>query len=298
MIRTIAIALLATITTAFALPEGVTIRKDESSRIAGTVTYTVAAPQQKAPNKVEVLLPSNLDPARRYAYVICLPVNTGIEPKFGHPLAEAIKHDLANRHQLIFVAPAYDVEPWFGDHPTAAAPRQQAYVTDALIPALEQALPIRGDAGGRFLVGFSKSGLGALGLMLRNPDQFARVAAFDSYMGQPTDEQFTKWGFAASYGTRENYDRFDPMLLASKAKDAFKGKPDRRFVILAGGPGSRIGVDMFVQKLKDEQIPFTYVLQTNAGHHWETGWLPLAVAGLQTPPPLPADPDADGGAAK
>jgi hypothetical protein len=289
MIHRLCIALVLIASTAWALPEGVSIAKDESSRIPGTVTYTVTAPQQKSANKLEVLLPANLDPAKRYAYVICLPVNTGVEPKFGHPLAEAIKHDLANRHQIIVVAPAYDVEPWFGDHPTQPAPRQQAYVVDALIPALEETLPVRRDQAGRFVIGFSKSGLGALGLMFRHPAVFQRVAVFDSYMGQPTDEQFTKWGFAASYGTRENYDKFDPMILAGKLKEPFAKKPERRFVVLAGGPGSRIGVDMFVQKLKDEQIAFTYVLQTNAGHHWETGWLPLAIAGLETPTPVSAD---------
>ncbi len=288
MIKEIIAATIACTSVVFALPDGVSISKDDKSNIEGTATYTVTAPQQASANKVEVLLPDNLDPTKKYSYVICLPVNTGTAAKFGHALKEAKKHDLANRYQVIFIVPAYDVEPWFGDHPTAPAPKQQAYVTDALIPAIESVLPVRTDAGGRFLVGFSKSGLGALGLMLRHPDQFARVAAFDSFMGQPTDEQFSKWGFAASYGTRENFDKFDPMLLADKAKDQFKGD-DRRFVILAGGPGSRIGVDMFEQKLKDANIAHTYIFQSNAGHHWETGWLPLAIAGLNPPKPVAAD---------
>lgn len=284
MIQTAIACLLLCASFAFALPEGVTVTKDESSKIDGTSTYTITSPHQKGPNKVEVLLPAPLDPEKKYAYVICLPVNTGVAGPFGHPLIEAKKHDLANRHQVIIVAPAYDVEPWFGDHPTNPAPRQQQYVLDALIPAIEQELPVRKDPAGRFIVGFSKSGLGALGLILRNPTQFARIAAFDSFMGQPTDEQFNKWGLVASYGTRANFDKFDPMQLIDKAKADFKAA-DRRFVILAGGPGSRIGVDMLAQKLKDAQIPFTYILQTNAGHHWETGWLSMAIAGLNTPLP-------------
>jgi S-formylglutathione hydrolase FrmB len=282
MLKTALLTLLAAAATALALPEGVTISKDEGTNIPGTVTYTVTAPQQKSANKVEVLTPDDMDATRAYAYVICLPVNTGTAPKFGHPLTEAMKHDLANRFDVIFVVPAYDVEPWFGDHPTDPAPRQQAYVTDALIPAIESVLPVRTDAAGRFLVGFSKSGLGALGLMLRHPDQFARVATFDSYMGQPTGEQFRTWGFAATYGTRDNFDKFDPMLLIDKAPDQFKGD-DRRFVMLAGGPGYRLGVDNFVAKLKESNIAHTHIVLSNAGHHWQTGWLPVAVAALNPP---------------
>lgn len=288
IIKTTLIAILACFAPAIALPDGVTISKDDASTIPGTITYTVTAPQQKSPNKVEVLTPDDMDATRQYAYVICLPVNTGTAPKFGHPLAEAKKHDLANRFGLIIVAPAYDVEPWFGDHPTAPAPRQQAYVTEALIPAIESVLPVRTDAGGRFLVGFSKSGLGALGLFIRHPDQFARVAVFDSFTGQPTEEQFRLWGFAASYGDRETYDKLEPIALIERNKDKLRTKDDRRFVVMAGGPGNRTGVDNLVAKLRETNIPYTYILQSTAGHHWETGWLPLAVAALNPPASRPA----------
>lgn len=268
-------------TTALSPPPGVTFEKTAGE--PGLVTYTVTSPYQRGPNAVEVLLPDAFDPsgATRYRVVYVLPVNTGTGGRWGHALLEIKRLNLHNRYAAIFVMPAYDTEPWFGDHPIDPTVRQQAYLTDAVIPLIDRTYPTA-DAAGRFLIGFSKSGWGGLSLFLRNPTLFEQVAVFDPFGGPMTDEMFTKWGIAASYGTRENLDRFDPHVLIER-----RGKelgPKRRIVLMAGGPGSRIGVDVLHAKLRDAKVPYTYVLGSDMAHDWTSGWLPLAVAGILSEP--------------
>ena len=113
-------------------------------------------------------------------------------------------------------------------------------------------------------------------------DLFDQVAIFDSYQGQPTQEQWNTWGFADTYGTRENFDRYDPPRLLDQQKQVLQKCP-RRITLIGGGPGVRVGVDWYRTKLEDYQIPHIYVHGTNMPHTWYSGWLPLAVAGMVYP---------------
>ena len=85
-----------------------------------------------------------------------------------------------------------------------------------------------------------------------------------------------------TYGTRENFDRYDPLLLLDQQKEILRKCP-RRITILGGGPGLRIGVDYYHAKLQDWRIPYIYVQGSSMAHTWESGWLPLAVAGMAYP---------------
>ncbi len=258
------------------------IARDAEGVNPGILCYTVNSGYQKGPNKLEILLPDGMEKGKRYPVVLLLPVNTGTKGNWGSGIVEVQKRDLHNRYGVICVAPAYDTEPWYGDNPGRPQVRQQAYLLDVAIAFVEKEFPTLGESRGRFVVGFSKSGLGALCLFLRNTEAFSRVAAFDPSIGPPSQETFKTWGFAESYGTRENFDNYDPMLLLEKKQKVLAGK-DRRIVLMADGPGSRIGVDVLKTRMGDLKIPHTYVLGSDMGHSWNTGWLPLAFAGLGIP---------------
>lgn len=147
-----------------------------------------------------------------------------------------------------------------------------------MIPFVDREFPTVADPAGRFVVGFSKSGLGALSLFLRRPDLFGRVAAFDPALA-PTPANFLAWDVVHSYGTRANFDRCDPMTLLRSARSRLRGRV-RRIVLLAGGPSPRLGADRYRARLAELHIPFVFIAGSNMAHTWSSGWLPLAIAAL------------------
>jgi S-formylglutathione hydrolase FrmB len=258
------------------------IEKDAQSINAGIASYTVSSAYQKGPNALEVLLPDNFSRDKKYPVIYVLPVNTGTKGNWGSGIVEMQKANLHNIYNVICVAPAVDSEPWYGDNPDNPKVRQSAYVLDVVIPFIDREYPTIAEAKGRMVLGFSKSGLGAMSLFLRNLETFGKVAVFDAATGPASQEIFKTWGFAESYGTRENFDNYDPLLLLEKAAPILKGG-SRRIVMMAGGPGSRLGVDMMVTHMQDGNIPFVYILGSNMGHSWNTGWLPIAAGALMCP---------------
>jgi hypothetical protein len=254
--------------------------RDATPETPGVQSWSVTCSYQEGTNKLEILLPEPLDPQRRYPVVYCLPVNAGTKGNWGHPLTEALAHQLPNRYQAIFVCPSYHRLPWYGDNPARAELRQNRYLLEVVLPFIEKTYPAVARPEGRYLVGFSKSGLGALSLFLRNPEKFHKVAVFENWFGQPTEEQWNNWGFAECYGTRANFNDYDPQHLIDLRKDLLAVGPTR-LCVLGGGPGLRLGVDSLMSLLTDRKIPHTEIWNRTMGHTWTSGWLPLAVAALE-----------------
>lgn len=283
MLLLVLLTLLAVGAPALDGPAGVTVAEDPAPRIPGTLVWQVTSPYQEGTNAVEILLPDARPADRRYPVVYILPVNTGTQGQWGHPLEVAKAHDLANRHQVILVCPAFAVLPWFGDNPQRPEMRQSSYVTEVVMPLVEARLPALAGPKGRHLIGFSKSGLGALGLFLRQPERFAAVAVFDNWWGVPNAAQWDAWGFAACYGTRENFDAWDPQRLIGQRK-AELGAGPTRITVMGGGPGIRLGVEALEGMLSDGKIPHLMMCDRSWGHTWTSGWLPLAVAAVADAP--------------
>ena len=258
------------------------ITPDVQSVNSGIRSYTVVSGYQKGPNELEVLLPDAYTPDKKFPVVYLLPVNTGTSGQWGSGIVEARKANLQNAFGLIFVAPAYDTQPWFGDNPARADIRQDSYLLKVVLPFIDKEFSTVAEARGRMLIGFSKSGLGAWQLFLMHLDLFDQIAVFDSYQGQPTQEQWNTWGFADTYGTRENFDAYDPPKLLDQQKQVLQKSP-RRITLIGGGPGVRVGVDWYRTKLEDYKIPHIYVHGTYMQHNWYSGWLPLAVASMVYP---------------
>ena len=134
------------------------ITPDAQSVNPGIRSYTVISAYQKSPNKLEVLLPDTYASDKKYPVVYLLPVNTGTSGQWGSGIVEAKKANLQNAFGLIFVAPAYDTQPWFGDNPIRPDIRQDSYLLDVVLPFIDKEFSTVPGARGRMLVGFSKSG--------------------------------------------------------------------------------------------------------------------------------------------
>jgi hypothetical protein len=111
-------------------------------------------------------------------------------------------------------------------------------------------------------VGFSKSGVGAVSLLVRHPDVFGRAGAWDAPLTQANRQEF----YCSDAYFRANYSI--PTLLTQKA-EVFAGKP-ARFAIAGRGFGGIAPVHQLMDQLK---IPHYCDENLLRDHSWSSGWL-------------------------
>ncbi len=218
-----------------------------------------------------MLLPDKLEKGKKYPVVYVLPVETGTESRYVDGLKEVQKLDLHNKLNAVFVAPTFSHLPWYADHPTKPEVRQETYFLKVIVPFIDKTYPVRAEAEGRLLLGFSKSGWGAWSLLLRNPDLFGKAAAWDAplMMDKPG-----KYGSGDIFGTQGNFEGYRvSKLLADKAEKFQKGK---RLVLLGYGNfrAEHEQVHALMDKLK---VAHEYRDGPERKHEWHSGWVKEAV---------------------
>jgi outer membrane protein assembly factor BamB len=250
-----------------------TVRADDAVSISeakkdgGVLVHEVRSPYQAEPTQIRVLPPDKVEKGTQYPAVYVLPVEAGTENRYGDGLKEVQKLDLHNKLSAVFVAPTFSHLPWYADHPTKSEIRQESHLLKVIIPFVDKTYPVRAEADGRRLLGFSKSGWGAWSLLLRNPDVFGRAAAWDAplMMDRPG-----KYGSGGVFGTPENFDGYRvSKLLEAQADKLQNGK---RLVLLGYGNfrAEHEQAHALLDKLK---IPHEYRDGPDRKHDWHSGWV-------------------------
>lgn len=240
----------------------------------GVLTHAVQSDCQRGQTAIQVLLPDRIDPARRYSVLYVLPVEAGTEDRYGRGLDEVRKQGLHNRHGLICVLPTFSHLPWYADHPSDPAIRQETYFLKVVLPFVERHYPVRPGPDGRLLLGFSKSGYGAFSLLLRHPDVFGKAAAWDAPLNQQRPDRF---GMGPIFGSQENFENYRITKLLEERAGEVKGAKRLALVGYANfGPDHRAAHDLMTRL----GIPHEYRDERLARHHWDAGWLPEAVRWL------------------
>lgn len=246
------------------------------------ITKMIESPYQPGPTAIEILAPDLVDPAKAYSVLYILPVAPGVTSRWGSGIQEAAKADVANRYGVICVAPAFAATPWFADHPTDPALRQESHFIKVVIPWVEANYPAERARAGRLLLGFSKSGFGAVMLLLRHPDLFERAVAWDAPLGKTAPDQFK---MIEVFGTAEHFTAYSiPMLLEQRAT-ALKDGPTRIY-LMPDREGDHKMDDVKAQ-LERLGIPHGVEYTTGLEHRWDSGWVPraatLAILGTAAP---------------
>jgi S-formylglutathione hydrolase FrmB len=126
------------------------------------------------------------------------------------------------------------------------------------------------------LLGFSKSGWGALSLVFNYPDFFGYAASWDAPLLWD-DAGFGQINTDAAYGTLESYRRQHPVESAKRSAAAFR---DRARVVVLGrqywGDHNR----RYHELLDELQIKHVFRDDLGPPHEWNVGWLGPAVAEL------------------
>ncbi|MBX9653563.1 hypothetical protein K2Y11_08080 [bacterium] len=263
----------------FALLALSTIRADDAVTIFeakkdddGFLVHEVRSPYQAKPTGIRVLCPHREEEKRKkYPVVYVLPVEAGTEDRYGDGLKEVKKLDLHNKFGVIFVAPTFSHLPWYADHPTNPVVRQETYFVKVVVPFIDKTYPVKAEAEGRLLLGFSKSGWGAWSMLLRHPDLFSKAAAWDAplMMNKPG-----KYGSGDIFGTLNNFEGYRvSKLLADNAEMFQKGN---RLILLGYGNfrAEHEQAHALMDKLK---VAHEYRDGPERKHDWHSGWVNEAV---------------------
>ena len=243
-------------------------KKDDT----GCLVHEVRSPFQAKVTQIRVLRPNREEEKRKkYPVVYVLPVEAGTESRYGDGLTEVQKRDLHNKFGAVFVAPTFSRLPWYADHPTQPEVRQESYFLQVVVPVIDKTYPVRAEAGGRLLLGFSKSGWGAWALLLRHPDVFGKAAAWDAplMMDKPG-----KYGSGDVFGTPDNFEGYRVgKLLADKADQIQTGKR----LILLGYGNFRAEHEQAHALLDRLKVGHEYRDGPARKHDWHSGWVEEAV---------------------
>lgn len=231
------------------------------------VNHVIHTENQSYDCSVRILAPRRKPVATLYV----LPVNPDISYRWGDGFDTLAALELHEKYGFLLAAPSFTHWPWFADHPTNPKIRQESFFVNEVVPLVDRRHP----TPLRLLVGFSKSGNGALQLLLRHPRLFHAAAAWDAPLMKAAPDQYN---MPEIYGTLDNFRQY-----------AIPGLLEKQAALLAGGKPriALMGYDAFQEHtsqahaLMDKlNIPHFYENSTRRVHRWDSGWLQPALAYL------------------
>jgi 20S proteasome alpha/beta subunit len=236
------------------------------------------------PIAVRVLEPEHPSTDYAHNFLFALPVESGLaQSNYGSGLDELQKLDVQDQYNATIIEPIFPIDSWYANSGTDATINYETFTATILTSWVDSNFATTGDEK-NLLIGFSKSGYGALDLLFKHPGVFDAASAFDF----PADmAAYDAFGSSSSgdYGTdlnfQDNY-RIDQAFL-----DAWKAPfttQDR--ILISEGPAFATQVADFDSLLTSNGVEHTLLTtQTSDAHAWYGGWLSADVAvlyGLET----------------
>lgn len=220
---------------------------------------TIESPRQTTANFLRIARPRK----RSDRTVLILPVTANISGQWGDGFYEALRLNWVKRYNVTIAAPSFSHLPWFADHPTNAKIAQESYLLQDILPRLP---------GRILLLGFSKSGNGAVTLLLRHPERFAAAAAWDAPLLLDAPG---KYGSGEIYGTAENFAGYHVPSLLERHGGSKKLK-----LAISGYGNFEAEVRGAHERMAALDIAHAYDNGVKRVHHWSSGWMEPAMATL------------------
>jgi hypothetical protein len=245
----------------------------------GIASYQVISSDNgPGPQTVRVLKPTNPAAGVPHNFLFVLPVEAGLGTTFGDGMQTLLGLNAQNQYNLTIIEPTFGIDPWYADNPTNSNVQYETFMTQDLVPWVEKNLATTGSEQ-NWLIGFSKSGLGAQDLILKHPNVFTLAASWDFPADMSSYDEFGD-DSEAGYGTDANF-QANYELSAS-----FVAAHDAPFL-----SNNRIWIGGY--SLYETDVSDYDALLTSAGvahsienpqqdmaHNWDSGWVPLALAAL------------------
>lgn len=242
----------------------------EETGVAGQLRCRVRSPYQAGETVVRLVSPREGAGPRRVLWVLPVEAGCGEKPQYGDGLRALAELEAHEKFEFTLVAPGFSSWPWYADHATDAAKRQESHLMRVVMPLVDRLL--NGGIQSHALLGFSKSGWGAFSLLLRYPALFACAVAWDSPFTLATPD---RWGTEELFTSQAQFDACRPDLLVQRGA-ASLGQA-RRLAMLGYG------------NFREHHLAMHDILTASgvAHHHtdgpwrehtWTGGWLAEAAA--------------------
>lgn len=268
-------------------------RATETIGADGVSTYTIKSPYAGGETRVRIL--KSRERTGRVLFVLPVTPWPGFESlwkRIGDGCEEILKGDFHNRYGYDVVFPDFPKHaPWFVDHATDPDRRHEMHMMRVVVPFADEILgSAEGKSGKvivRDLVGFSKSGYGALYLLLRHPEIFRACSAWDPAVIAPEATLANVNSLRSAAGSDERYKECDILRVIATNAPPFRGSV--RMAI------SGYSKETFLEQLKtlhgalnDASVRHYYTDKVNVQHRWGPGWLEQALDSLaKIPKPNP-----------
>jgi len=250
----------------------------QSTDANGVASYaTVSAQNGNTTEVMRVLAPTSPAPGVPHNFLFVLPVEANNGTTFGDGIDVMRLANAQNQYNLTIIEPSFALEPWYADNPVNSSAQQETFMTQQLVPWVQANLRTSGQEQ-NWLIGFSKSGIGAEDLILKHPDVFTLAAAWD----WPADmSSYDEYGSSSanSYGTDANFQasyRLTPAFLS--AHKAPFTSANRLWI--GGWNAFQSDMSDYDALLTAQGIVHSTETPTLQAHNWDGGWVPTALAAL------------------
>jgi hypothetical protein len=273
------------------------------------ITNSAFARNTDTINCVQMLLPNSMrsNITTPLPLLLVLPVEANLpgptnnpahdRGHYGNGLAEVQKTNFHNRYPHIVAMMSFPQTPWFGDNPNRKI-MQESYILNTVLPSIKLQFNVSRNVK---LLGFSKSGWGALTLLARYPTIFSTAAVWDSPSMLRNWTDIQRWDMPSVFGTPENLQLYLPSVLYSDPSTLTKLGSQPRLCLLGehyfGSMATPHGNDSnlmlsvaanfshtksFHELLARNSIPHVFNNSLDVNHAWNTGWVPSALECLVT----------------
>ena len=238
----------------------------------------ISADDGYGPQILRVLRPTNPAAGVAHNFLFVLPVEPGLGTSYGDGLATVEAANAQNQYNLTIIEPSFAIDPWYANNPSDANLQYETFMTSELEPWVKANLATTGTEQ-NWLIGFSKSGIGAEDLLLKHPDLFTLAATWDFPADMSSYDQFGG-SSSSAYGTDANFQA--NYRLSAAFLDALKAPFVGNDRIWIGGYNA-FQTDMtdYDSLLTSEGIAHSTETPTEMAHRWDSGWVPLALAALE-----------------
>jgi Putative esterase len=225
---------------------------------------------------LRVLPPAKPAPGVAHNFLVVLRVGAGLGSTYGNGLQTMQALDAQDRYNLTIIEPTFTFDPWYADNPGNRYFRYETFMAQDLVPWIKRNLATTSKEQ-VWLVGFSKSGLGAQDLLLKHPGVFTLAASWDFPADMSSYNQIG--GGSANYGTDANF-QANYRLTAEFAK-AHKAPflTDNR-IWIGGYQVFKKHISDYNALLTSNGIAHTMETPQPMAHRWNSGWIPIALAAL------------------
>jgi Putative esterase len=255
---------------------------------SGVAFYNETSPDDGDTAQIlRVLQPTDPAPGVPHNFLYVLPVEPGTGTWYGDGIETLRELNAQNTYNLTIVEPSFPIEPWYANNPINPQFQFERFVVADLVPWVTRNLATTGKEQ-RWLLGFSKSGLGAQDLILEHPDVFTAAASWDfpANMDTYTSDNGTYVGDGVNFGTDANFQsnyRLTPNFVQGHSGPFLR--KDRIWI------GGYLAFKTDVADYGALLIAHTTETPQPMLHRWDSGWVPIALSALsQDGAALPAGP--------